>query len=207
MRKQTLAICLMAGLALSAGCKRHGVDNAAFKSAINTHLSGTEECVWGAPIKLPAQAATSDQDQTKGFDALTDAGLLTRTSAEKKRILIGSKQVNDYDLSDQGRARWTADPARPGYGNFCYGHPQVTSVESYEPQESDAPTYTIAYHYAVLNLPDWANSAEMKTAFPNLAMAASPQPGTATVARGANGWVVENADPHPATTTPDTNAQ
>lgn len=104
MRKQTLAVCLMAGFALSAGCKKNEVDKSAFRSAINTYLSARQECVWSAPIKFPAQADTSNEDQTKGFDALTDAGLLTRKSAEKKRFLVGSKQVNDYDLTRGGRS-------------------------------------------------------------------------------------------------------
>lgn len=207
MRKQTLAICLMAGVALSAGCKKNEVDKSAFRSAINTYLSARQDCVWSAPVKLPAQADTSNEDQTKGFDALTDAGLLTRKSAEKKRFLVGSKQVNDYDLSDQGRSKWTADSSQPGYGNFCYGHPQVTSIDSYSPPEADATSYTVAYHYAVSSVPDWANSAEMKTAFPNLATATTPQSGTATLAKSNNGWVVENATPQPATTTPGGAAQ
>ena len=36
-------------------------------------------------------------------------------------MIIASKQVNNYDLSDAGRSTWTPDPAQPGYGNFCYG--------------------------------------------------------------------------------------
>lgn len=195
MRKKTLGICLMAGLALGAGCKKNSVDPSAFKSAINTYLGAQQQCVWSAPVKFPAQADTKDEDETKGFDALTDAGLLKRTPAEKKRFLIGSKQVNDYDLSDQGRSKWTADASQPGYGNFCYGHPQVTAIDSYTPQASDATNYTVAYHYDVSSLPDWANSAEMKTAFPRLDAATSPQAGTANLAKSNNGWVVERATP------------
>jgi len=195
MRKQTVAVCLMAGLALSAGCKKNEVDKSAFKSAIDTYLSAKPQCVWSAPVKFPAQADASNEDQTKGFDALTDAGLLTRKAAEKKRFLVGSKQVNDYDLSDKGRSVWTPDTSQPGYGNFCYGHPQVTSMDSYSPQASDAANYTVTYHYDVSSLPDWANSAEMKTAFPRLNNATSPQPGTANLTKSNNGWVVESAAP------------
>lgn len=207
MRKQTLVVCLTAGLVLSAGCKKNEVDKSAFKSAINTYLSARQECVWSAPIKFPAQADTSNENQTKGFDALTDAGLLKRTPAEKKRFLVGSKQVNDYDLSDQGRSKWTADPSQPGYGNFCYGHPQVTSIDSYTPQASDAANYTVAYHYDVSSLPSWAGSAEMKTAFPRLAAATSPQPGTANLSKSNNGWVVESAAPESDGATDRTPAQ
>ena len=201
MRKPIIAICLMAGLALSAGCKKNEVDKSAFKSAIDNYVSARQQCVWSAPVKFPAQADTSNEEQTKGFDALTDAGLLVRKSAEKKRFLIGSKHVNDYDLSDLGRSKWTADASQPGYGNFCYGHPQVTSIDSYSPQSTDAANYTVAYHYDVNSLPDWANSAEMKTAFPNLATAANPQSGMATLAKSNSGWVVQNATPGPGNAT------
>lgn len=207
MRKQTVAVCLMAGLVLSTGCKKNEVDKSAFKSAIDTYLAGRQQCVWSAPVKFPAQADTSNEDQTKGFDALTDAGFLTRKSAEKKRFLVGSKQVNDYDVSSQGRSKWTVDASQPGYGNFCYGHPQVTSIDTYSPQTTDAANYTISYHYAVTNLPDWADTAEMKTAFPNLASTTSPQQGTATLTKSNNGWMVQSVTLAPGSATQDSPSQ
>ena len=56
-------------------------------------------CLWQDTKKLPVQAATADDAKTEGYDALTDAGLLTRTTAEKKVFIVASKQVNNYDLS------------------------------------------------------------------------------------------------------------
>jgi len=47
------------------------------------------------------QAATADDAKTAGYDALTQEGLLMRTTAEKKVFIIASKQVNNYDLSDK----------------------------------------------------------------------------------------------------------
>ncbi|HEX3660135.1 MAG TPA: hypothetical protein VHU89_01820 [Acidobacteriaceae bacterium] len=184
---------------LFAGCRKNAVDKSAFESAINTWYSAHPVCVWSAPVKFPAQADTNNEDQTKGFDALTDAGMLTRNPAEKKRFLIGSKQVNDYDLSGKGRSTWTADPSQPGYGNFCVGHPSVTSIDSYTPPDNtDATQYNVAYHYAVKNLPDWASSAEMKTAFPNLVTVTSgQQTATATLAKSNAGWQVTAVTPAP----------
>lgn len=191
-----IAVCALAGwLLLAAGCKKNEVDKSAFKSAINNYLSAQTQCLFTTPIKFPQQADTKDDQETKSFDALTDAGLLTRKAEEKKRFLIGSKPVNDYDLSDQGRKVWTADASQPGYGNFCYGHPEVTSIDSYTPDNPDAAQYTVNYHYGVSRLPDWANSAEMKTAFPKLNVVNAPQAGTATLVKGSNGWVVQNAQP------------
>ena len=131
---------------VAAGCKKNEVDKSAFKSALNTYYGTRQDCLWSAPVKFPAQADTSNDEQTKSYDALTDAGLLTRRAAEKKRFLIGSKQVNNYDLSDQGRSSWTADSSQPGYGNFCYGHPEVTAIDGFTPTDNTETRYNVTYH-------------------------------------------------------------
>jgi hypothetical protein len=181
---------------LVAGCHSNTVDQGAFKSAINNYYSGKQECVWSAPVKFPAQADTSNDEQTKGFDALTDAGLLTRKTAEKSRFLIGSKQVNDYDVSDKGRSTWTPDQTQPGYGNFCFGHLEVSTIDSFTPPDSNSARYNVAFHYGVGGIPDWANSAEMKTAFPKIASDSGQQrTATANLVKSDNGWLVESVQP------------
>jgi hypothetical protein len=193
MRMRKMLMFALAGMVLlAAGCRKNTVDKGAFKSALNNYLGSKKECVWSAPTKFPAQADASNDEQTKGFDALTDAGLLTRKAVEKKRFLIGSKQANDYDLSDKGRSVWTADASQPGYGNFCYGHDEVTSIDSYSPEADNATQYTVAYHYQLSGVPDWANSAEMKTAFPKLNAAGAPEAATATLVKSNDGWLVQN---------------
>lgn len=182
-------------LALGVGCQKNRVDPGAFKHAINDYLSARQVCVFPAPVKFPAQADTKNEEQTKGFDALVDAGLLTRTPAEKKKLL-GSKQVNDYDVSDKGRQTWTADQTEPGYGNFCYGHAEVTAVDGYTPHEDNATQYAVNYHYAVQHPAGWANSTEMKAAFPAIDRNTSGQrTATATLAKSNNGWQVTDVNP------------
>jgi hypothetical protein len=196
--KRILGLAVCGAIVMGAGCRKtNSVDKGAFKSALNDYYSARQECVWASPIKFPAQADTSNEDQTKGFDALTDAGLLTRKSAEKKRFLIGSKQVNDYDLSQKGRSVWTPDQTQPGYGNFCFGHREVTSIDSYTPSDNpDATQYSVAYHYDVASVPDWANSTEMKTAFPKVATDTSgQQTATANLVKSTNGWQVGSVQP------------
>lgn len=197
MRRSGLVMMALAGmLGAAAGCHSNSVDQSAFKTAINSYYSGKQDCVWATPVKFPAQADTSKEDQTEGFDALTDAGLLVRKTAEKSRFLIGSKQVNDYDLSDKGRSTWTADANEPGYGNFCYGHLTVNSIDGYTPADPNAGQYTVSYHYGVSGIPDWANSAEMKTAFPRIAADSSGQhAATASLAKSGNGWQVDSVQP------------
>src|SRR5580698_2153302 len=196
--KRILGLAVCGAMILAAGCRKtNTVDKGAFKSALNDYYSARQECVWSSPVKFPAQADTSNDEQTKGFDALTDAGLLVRKSAEKKRFLIGSKQVNDYDLSDKGRSTWTADSSEPGYGNFCFGHPEVTSIDTFTPPNDNGATqYSVSYHYGVSSVADWAKSAEMSTAFPGIAAASAGQrTATATLVKSNNGWQVTSANP------------
>jgi hypothetical protein len=199
MRATRIVLLVMAWVFFfAAGCKKNAVDTLAFKSALNSYYAKQQDCIFTAPVKFPAQADTLKDEDTKGYDALTDAGLLARKAEEKKRFLIGSKQVNDYDISDQGRGSWTPDPTQPGYGNFCYGHPQVMAIDSYTAADDAATRYSVTYHYSVSGPPAWANSAEMKNAFPKLAADTSGQEvATATLVKSDNGWVVQNVQAAP----------
>ncbi len=178
-------------LAGAAGCKKE-VNHAEFLSAINKSFTGRHECIWPEPVKLPVQADPSKDDRTRDYDALTDAGLFIRSTVEKKRILIGSKPVNNYDLSDKGHPSWTADPKQPGYGNFCFGHFNATAIDSATPNDSANPTqYTVHYQYEVLGIPDWVSTPESRRAFPKLAADTSIQTATATLVKGSDGgWAV-----------------
>jgi len=179
VKQQTIfagSLCILAGLATA--CNKTDNSDMNYKSAINDHFKANPACIWSQPKKLPAQAATSDDAKTEGYDALTQAGLLVRTTAEKKVFIVASKQVNNYDLSDSGRSTWTPDPTQPGYGNFCYGNREVTSIDNSTvgANPSGAKTAIVDYHYKIANVATWANSAEMKTAFPTIDTALSTSP-------------------------------
>jgi hypothetical protein len=190
--KRSFAFALALGtLALLPGCNNGTNTNSAYTAAINDHLKATPVCLWAQPKKLPAQETTSDDAKTEGYDALTQAGLLTRTTAEKKVFIIASKQVSNYDLSDSGRTTWVPDPTQPGYGNFCYGHREVASIDSSTPSTNaaGAKTATVAYPTKISDVPSWANSEQMKTAFPSLAAdLAGPKPATATLVQNGDAW-------------------
>lgn len=188
-------VALCGVVLLDVGC--HGKkepDAATFKSAISSYYTAHPQCVWSSPVKLPVQVDASKDQQTSQFDALTDAGLLTRKAEEKKRFLIGSKQVTDYDLSDKGRSAWTADQTQPGYGNFCYGRREATSIDGFTigtSQSGGAATASVTYHYDIAGAPDWAKSEEMKTAFSNLqADLSGQQVDKATLVQTPDGWQV-----------------
>jgi len=180
---------------LATGCNKKADNAPNFSNAINTYYSAHPACLWSEPKKFPVQADTSDTSETTGYDALVDQGLLVRTTAEKKKMIIASKQVNNYDLSDKGRSAWTADVQQPGFGNFCYGHRKVSSIDSSTPTNSNVGATTqVAYHYTVVDAPNWATAAETQNAYPQIrADLSGPQAASATLTNTSNGWQVTNA--------------
>ncbi len=174
-----------------AGCKKTADNTLNYKSAINTYYASSPACLWSSPVKFPVQADTSDTIKTSGYDALVDQGLLARTTAEKKVFIIASKQVTNYDLSDKGRAAWTADQQQPGYGNFCYGSRTVQSLDASTPNDgTPGSTTTVNYHVGVTGAPAWATAAETQNAFPSVKDDLTPVAATATLTDTTNGWSV-----------------
>jgi hypothetical protein len=197
MRERIALALVLTGLfAWATGCKKE-VDKAGFESAINKSFAGRHECIWPEPIKLPAQADPSKDEKVRDYDALTDAGLFIRESVEKNRPLLGSKQINKYNLSDKGHSAWTADRNQPGYGNFCFGHFNVTAIDNATPNDPANPTqYTVTYRYEVEGVPDWARTPESMRTFRKIAADTSIQSATATVVKGADGgWAVVPRQP------------
>jgi hypothetical protein len=195
--KKVSMLSLACLLLSAAGCEQKNAASAAnFKKSIGNYYNAHPECVFSSSVKFPVEADPNKGDQSTGYDALTDAGLLTRTPAQKKVFIFGSKQVNDYDLSDKGRSTWTPDSANPGAGNFCYGHREVTSVDNFTTSKNTdgQSVASVDYHYSVTGVSGWANNAEVKTAFPTIA---ATQSGTkvdhATLVQTDDGWMVKGS--------------
>jgi hypothetical protein len=186
-------------LLLVAGCKKTADNSANYKSAIDAWYSAHPACLWSHSQMFPTQVAASNSDQTAPFAALVDQGLLTRSTSEKKIIII-SRQEIDYDLSDQGRSAWTADPNQPGYGNFCYGHRSVQSIQSSTPNTGQpGATTTVTFQYNFSGAPSWAQAVETQNAFPQVKTDLSGNgAASATLVDTTNGWQVQT--PPPAST-------
>jgi hypothetical protein len=192
-RRLFRAATLCGATALFAcGCNKKMDNTANFKSAIDTYYAAHPACLWPDPIKFPVQADTGDVSKTSPYDALVDQGLLVRTTAEKKKLIIASKQVNNYDLSDQGRSAWTADPTQPGFGNFCYGHRTVSSLDSSTPtNDQSGATTLVAYHYTLGSAPSWATAAETQNAYPEVqANLSGPKTDQETLTNTNQGWAL-----------------
>ena len=197
-----------AAILLIAGCKKTTDNSSNYKSAIDAYYNQSPSCLWSHPQQFPMQVAPSDTDKTAPLAALVDAGLLTRSTSEKKIIIVSKRETN-YDLTDKGRSDWTADPNQPGYGNFCYGHRSVSSIESSTPNNGQpGATTTVTYHYSFSSVPDWAKNPELQNAVPQLKTDVSGSgngTATASLTDTPSGWQVQGAPPANATTSTGSN--
>ncbi len=196
MQVQRVSLALLCASLAFAGCEnRKAATKDNFSKAIGNYYNAHSECVWSSPVKFPVEADPKKADESTGYDALTDAGLLTRTSAQKKQFIFGSKQVNDYDLSSKGRSVWAPDQKQPGYGNFCFGHRAVTTVDNFttSADSNGAQIANVDYHYTVSGIADWAQTTEMKTAFPTIqADISGGKVDKATLIATDDGWQVSH---------------
>jgi hypothetical protein len=192
MREGIALVIVLSGLfACANGCRKQ-VDKAPFISAINKSYDGQHVCVWPEPTKLPVQADPTKDEKTRGYDALTDAGLLIREYVEMKQPRASSIQINKYNLSDKGHSSWTPDPDHPDSGNFCFGHFNVTAIDKATPNDPSNPTqYNVNYQYEIEGIPGWARTPESMRAFPKIAADTSIQPAAAALVKSIDGgWAV-----------------
>lgn len=204
-----LAAASCAVLFLAVGCQsqqahRQPAPKAAFKTALDTYYQAHPSCLWSTAKPLPIDLDVYHPDKVleQQLDALEKAGLLERKVGDQEVPAEDHhprhrERVYEYNLTDKGKADWTASSAGPsGAGNFCIGSPNVVSVETAVP----APTtsrYSVSYHYTVGPLPDWAKSADVQAAFPTLTAESGDKKITsiATLSKTANGWMASGVQP------------
>jgi hypothetical protein len=146
---------------------------------LNEDYAANADCLFTKPLPYPFEMQAGDKllaDVHTKLDALTAAGLLTRTSQN------GSFR---YELTLAGQQV-------PGNGRFCYGKRQVTSIDSYTPPtEFHGNRFTkVEYHFIEKGRPDWARVHAIQAAFPAVAKAIADQPvDQATLVLTDDGWV------------------
>ena len=139
-------------MAFSSACSnRKAATKSNFETALNKRFQKEKECM--ALMAFPDDAFGS----MAAFDALTDAGMLTKTQ---------NGQKVHYDLSTKGREFWKAKNG--GYGQFCYGERTVTEIERFtEPSDmGGVHVSNVTYKYKVINIADWAKLAPVQKTFP-----------------------------------------
>jgi hypothetical protein len=168
-------------LLLLTGCNGYKKANDKnFLAALNYYYSHNDDCLFPSAIRFPYEASTAPGDtdsHKKGLDALAAAGLLK--SLEDRDI-----HVKRYEMTPYG----SHVPPR-----FCYGHRVVTNIDSFtEPAAVNGQqTSQVEYHYKMMDVPGWANSDQIRKAFPVFAQeTAGNAQGKTTLVLTVNGWRV-----------------
>jgi hypothetical protein len=163
-------------LILVAGCNsgKSAPTPANFTQAINSHFLDHTDCLF-SDTRFPFE--TTDRGKTKQMDSLVKALLLDKS--EEMSI-----HASRYTVTTAG-ARFAP--------RFCYGHRQVTSIDSFTPLavNDGFKETTVTYSYTMKEIPVWALSPEVQAAFPDMAHATSSQStAKATLAQTPVGWQI-----------------
>ena len=176
---RTTAACALT--LLLSGCNDlKNTSDKNFTRALNYYFSNHDDCLFQSAVHFPYEAGTAAGDvdpKKKGLDALAAAGLLR--SLEDRDI-----HVKRYETTTYG----SRVPPR-----FCYGHRVVTSIDHFTPPAvvNGQQVSQVSYHYKMMDVPGWADSDQIRAAFPAFAKStlADAQDHT-TLALTVNGWGV-----------------
>lgn len=170
------AALLLASLGTLTGCNTKNKPTPQnFTKAINAYYLERSECLF-PNIRFPY--ATADAEETKQMNALVRARLL-ESSYES------AVKTTRYTVSRTGQ-RFAP--------RFCYGHREVTSIDnSTAPTTgpSGFPETVVDYHYALKDVPVWAQSSDIAGVFPKMADATTKGGADKiSLAQTLSGWQV-----------------
>src|SRR5271170_2285676 len=171
-----LSLIALIALALTSGCNtgKSAPTPANFTQAINNHFLDHTDCLF-SDTRFPFE--TSDPVKTKQMDSLAKAGLLDKS--EEMSI-----HASRYTVTTAG-ARFAP--------HFCYGHREVTSIDSFTPIaiNDGFKETTVTYSYTMREVPVWAISHDVQASFPEMARATTSQvTAKATLAQTPVGWQI-----------------
>jgi hypothetical protein len=178
-------LVLLASITIfSAGCSSNTQPTSEnFIKGLNTFYANHDDCLFPSALRFPYEIGPGSdaKERIAQMEALTEAGLVKRKEEEK------SINVHVYALTPVGE--------RVG-GRMCYGHREVTSTDSFTPPAKAASGLLetqVTYHYKMSDVPVWAKTDKMQSAFPNMAKALSGQAtDTAKLANAGAGWQIPN---------------
>lgn len=145
-----------------------------FTQGLNKHFLERADCLF-TDTRFPYE--TTDRDKTRQMDSLVKALLLDKS--EEMSI-----HASRYTTTTTG-ARFAP--------RFCYGHREITSIDSFTPPAvaNGFTETTVTYHYAIKEIPVWAKTPEVLAAFPDMAVAIGGQAtGKTVLAQTPVGWQV-----------------
>src|SRR5215470_2242922 len=177
--KTSLKIAIIALLVAGCSSKTKPTEQN-FMAGLNAYYSNHNDCLFPSALRFPYEVSpgpNAKRDKQR-MDALMNAGLMKRT--EDRSI-----HVDVYALTPAGE--------RAG-GRFCYGHRQVTTIDSFTPPAKGASGFLeshVTYHYKLMDVPVWVKTDEMQKAFPEMAKAISGESvGENTLANAGVGWQI-----------------
>jgi len=150
-----------------------------FETALNAYYQEHSDCLFPQGHTFPFEVAPGPEAKKDKMqmDALTDAGMLQRTEEP-------AMHVEHYTVAVAGN-RFAP--------RFCYGHREITSIDSFTPPgpHNGFTETTVSYHYTMHDVPVWAQTDAVQAAFPQLAAALGSSPtGQTTLATVGAGWQV-----------------
>lgn len=188
MRSRLLTVLWIGLAACSAGDPK-APNDANFEAALDEHYAGRPECVrvgkeadeTGIVADLGPSGFARERDVAR-LDALVQFGLLEVETAtvEVPNFLTGTddtEEVSRYVLTDAGRDALRPAGQQRGFGRgaseFCYGRRDVTAITNFtEPADVMGVRATsVSYAYELVDVPQWARSAAVGSAFPEIAKA------------------------------------
>jgi hypothetical protein len=166
----------LAFVTLASGCNsgKSAPTPANFTQAINNHFLDHSDCLL-PDTRFPFE--TTDPEKTKQLDSLVKSLLLDKTVESSIHV-----------------SRYTVAPAGTRYApRFCYGHREVTSIDSFTPiaVNDGFKETTVTYSYTMKEVPVWAVSHDVQAAFPEMARATTGQvTAKAILAQNPVGWQI-----------------
>jgi hypothetical protein len=163
-------------VSLASGCNtgKSAPKPANFTLAINNHFLDHPDCLF-SDTRFPFE--TSDPVKTKQMDSLVKSLLLAKSFEASIHV-----------------SRYTVAPAGTRYApRFCYGHREVTSIDSFTPiaVNDGFKETTVTYNYTMKEVPVWAISHDVQAAFPEMARATTGQvTAKAILAQTPVGWQI-----------------
>ena len=172
----TLGVLAVALLGPTTGCT--GTKNTPtpenFTLALNTYFTDHPNCLL-PNTRFPFE--TSDKATTRQMDSLV-----------KSLLLEKSEEMSIH------ASRYTVSTAGTRFApRFCYGHRNVTSIDSSTPLAvvGGFKETTVTYHYEMKEVPVWAKSPDVLAAFPDMAHAIQNQAtGTSQLAQTISSWQI-----------------
>jgi hypothetical protein len=171
-----LTATTLAFITFASGCNtgKSAPNPANFTLAINNHFLDHPDCLF-SDTRFPLE--TSDPAKTKQLDSLVKSLLLDKTVESSIHV-----------------SRYTVAPAGTRYApGFCYGHREVTSIDSFTPIaiNDGFKETTVTYSYTMKEVPVWAVSHDVQAAFPEMARATTGQvTAKAILAQNPVGWQI-----------------